>query len=231
MGKTVIAIDGSYRRGRTTDQSVEEILRAVREGGGQAETIRLLDVPLEFCTNCRSCTQKPDKRPRGRCIHNDAMSGILDRVDAADGIVLASPINFYNCTSLMRRFIERLVVYAYWPWGTHGGPRDRAAGKLKRAVLATSSACPAVIARLLIPSATKAMKAAARCIGARVVDTVWLGPVARPGGPGTFPAAAKASLSGGIEIDAVERVTFDGIRIGRVGTVSRIPSGIRRGKD
>jgi len=178
-GKQVIVINGSYRRGGITDQTVEEILRAVRDGGGQAETIDLLDVPLEFCTNCRSCTQKPDALPRGRCIHNDAMAGILDRVDAAEGIVLASPINFYSCTALMRRFIERLVVYAYWPWGYPRGPKDRAAGKLtKRAVLATSTACPAILARLLVPSATKAMKAAARCMGARVVDTVWLGMIA-----------------------------------------------------
>jgi multimeric flavodoxin WrbA len=179
MGKTVIAINGSYRRGGITDQTVEEILRAVRDNGGQAETIDLRDVPLEFCTNCRSCTQKPAPLPRGQCIHNDAMSGILDRVDAADKIVLASPINFYNCTALTRRFFERLVVYAYWPWGYPRGPKERSAGKLtKRAVLATSTACPAAIARRLIPSATKAMKAAARCMGARVVDTVWQGMIA-----------------------------------------------------
>lgn len=179
MVKTVIAINGSYRRGGITDQTVEEILRAVRDRGGQAETIQLLDVPLEFCTNCRACTQKADSLPRGRCIHNDAMAGILDRVDAADGIVLASPINFYNCTALMRRFIERLVGYAYWPWGYPRGPKDRLAGKLtKHAVVATSTACPAGIARLLLPSATNAMKAAAKCMGARVVDTVWLGMIA-----------------------------------------------------
>jgi hypothetical protein len=53
------------------------------------------------------------------------------------------------------------------------------AGKLtKRAVVATSTACPAIIGRLLIPGATKAMKVAARCMGARVVDTVWPGMIA-----------------------------------------------------
>lgn len=176
MGKNVIAIVGSYRRGGITDQSVQEILKAVRDRDGRVEIVDLRDTPIEFCTNCRRCTQNQNDLPRGRCVHQDAMNGILDRVDAADGIVLAAPINFFNCTALMRRFVERLIVYAYWPWDPPRWPKDRAAGKLtKRAVIATSTACPAWIGRLLFPSATKGLKAAARCMGAKVVDVLWFG--------------------------------------------------------
>ena len=53
---------------------------------------------------------------RGKCVHNDDMDEILRAVDAADAVVLAAPTNFFNVNALTRRFIERLVPYAYWPW-------------------------------------------------------------------------------------------------------------------
>lgn len=57
MGQNIIAIVGSYRRGGITDQTVQEILKAVRDRGGQTEIVDLRDTPIEFCTNCRRCTQ------------------------------------------------------------------------------------------------------------------------------------------------------------------------------
>jgi multimeric flavodoxin WrbA len=47
-------------------------------------------------------------------------------------VMLGSPMNFWTVTALMKRFIERLVCYAYWPWGivapqTRKGPRDKRA--------------------------------------------------------------------------------------------------------
>jgi multimeric flavodoxin WrbA len=45
------------------------------------------------------------------------MGAILDEIAASDAVVLASPMNFWTVTALMKRFIERLVCFAYWPWG------------------------------------------------------------------------------------------------------------------
>ncbi len=170
----VVAISGSYRRGRITDQLVAEILRAVTDRGGRTEWIHLLGRKIEFCTNCRNCTQNPSDYPRGQCVLHDEMSEILDHIDAADAVVLAAPTNFFNVTALMRRFIERLVAYAYWPW-KQGGPKGRIKKPTKKAVLVSSSACPEFLARLMLRGGLRILKVAAQCVGARVVNTVFVG--------------------------------------------------------
>lgn len=112
----ITAILGTYRKGGVIDSAVEEILVAAREAGAETEKIYLLDKRIEFCTNCRACTQQEGQGP-GQCGTDDDMRWILDAVERSDALVLASPMNFWSVTALMKRFIERLVCFAYWPWG------------------------------------------------------------------------------------------------------------------
>jgi multimeric flavodoxin WrbA len=66
MNKRVVAIVGSYRKGGVTETAVEAILEGARAKGADTQFIRLSDHPLEFCTNCRRCTQDPGEA-RGTC--------------------------------------------------------------------------------------------------------------------------------------------------------------------
>ena len=105
--------------------------------------IYLIDKHIEFCTNCRTCTQQEGSQ-RGQCPIDDDMQGILQQIERSDAIVLASPMNFWTVTAVMKRFIERLVCFAYWPWGRHA-PKIRKRRKTKRAVVVISSAAPLVV--------------------------------------------------------------------------------------
>jgi len=116
MGKRILGIVGSYRKNDTIDSLVSEVLSSAEERGTETEKIYLLDKQIEFCTNCRTCTQRRETE-RGECIHRDDMPGILDRYDASDGIVIGAPVNCFNLNALIRRFMERLVCFTYWPWG------------------------------------------------------------------------------------------------------------------
>lgn len=175
MAKKIIAITGSYRKGGIVDRTVEAILQAAAEKGAETETIRLMDHPLAFCLNCRKCTQLEGPR-RGVCVHDDEMADILDRIEAADGIVLASPVNFFGATAVMQRFIERLVCYAYWPWGKPG-PSLRLKDRGLRAVLVTSSAMPAAMGRVFTRSLSS-LKRAAQTLGAKTAGTLFVGTAA-----------------------------------------------------
>lgn len=173
--KKIVAVVGTYRSGRTIDTAVEELLSAARQEGVDTETISLLDKKIEFCTNCRTCTQIPGDK-RGDCPIQDDMGEILTTLEEADGLVLASPVNFGNVTGLMKRFIERLVCYAYWPWDCSCGPKHRIKKAFKPAVLITSTACPAIIGRrLTAANPLKTMKMAARCLGAKPAGTLYFG--------------------------------------------------------
>lgn len=178
MAVKVIGIIGSYRKGKTIDSAVSEVLEGAEAGGAETKKINLLDKHIEFCTNCRSCTQKKAEGRRGKCVHNDDMEGIMAEIDDADAVVLGSPVNFGTVTALMKRFIERLIPYGYWPWGEALAPVNRIVKADKKAVIVTSSACPAFLGRILMPGALGTLKKAAKIMGAKVTKSLYFGPVA-----------------------------------------------------
>ena len=126
----ILSINGSYRDDGVTDQMVEAMAQAIKATGSDVEVIRLRDHPIEFCLNCRACTQQPGKIP-GKCIQHDGMQELIDKIEQADGYILASPTNFGSVTAIFKRFMERLVVYAYWPWDINT-PRLRKANIPKK---------------------------------------------------------------------------------------------------
>ncbi len=173
MAKKIVALTGSYRRGGVIDLAVAAMAGAARERGAEVSVINLLDKQVEFCTNCRACTQGPGEA-RGVCVLQDDMAAILDQLEAADGLILAAPVNFFNVTAITRRFLERLAVYAYWPWGQLA-PKFRIKTGKKKAVLVTSSAAPSLIGRLFFKGALKALKIAADAVGAKPVGSLYIG--------------------------------------------------------
>jgi NAD(P)H-dependent FMN reductase len=177
MSKTIVAIVGTYRKAGVIDTAVDEILKAAQAAGIQTSKICLIDKHIEFCTNCRTCTQQPGLT-RGTCPLNDDMAEILDQIDAADALVITSPINFFNVTAVTRKFLERLLVYAYWPWGS-SIPKFRVAKSGKKAVLVTASAAPAFIGKIFFRQALGALKAIAQCLGAKVIARLYFGMVAQ----------------------------------------------------
>jgi len=172
--RRILLINGSYRDDGITDQVVAEMAAAARTAGAEVEEIVLRDRPIEFCLNCRHCTQRPGTEP-GDCVHEDGMAEIIRSIEAADAYVLASPTNFGSVTALFKRFLERLTVYAWWPWGQPAPTFRKPA--VKPAVLVSSSAAPGFLGRWAF-STVKQLKMAARSIGARPVATLFTGLVA-----------------------------------------------------
>lgn len=171
----ILAIIGTYRKGGIIDTAVEEVLAGAREQGAETDKIYLTDRHVEFCTNCRTCTQKPGPEP-GLCVIDDDMKTMLGDISGADAFVLASPINMGTVTAVMKRFIERLVCFAYWPWETVV-PKYRLDRIPKRAVLVSSSAAPARMSRMMA-GMPKVLKEAARLMGAQPIGTLFIGKAA-----------------------------------------------------
>lgn len=169
----ILAINGSYRENGLTDQAVATLASAIREHHAKVETVLLRETPIEFCLNCRECTQQAGETP-GKCVQHDGMQELVERIEAADGYILAAPTNFGGVTALFKRFMERLVVYAYWPWGSPSPHYRKASSVKKPALIVTSSAAPALLGRLAFHS-VKELKQTAKSIGARPVGTLYTG--------------------------------------------------------
>ena len=168
----LLAVNGSYRENGTIDQAVKLAVETASEAGVAMEVIHLRDFPIEFCRNCRQCTQVPGEAP-AECVQQDRMRELIEKIEAADGYILASPTNFYSVTAVFKRFMERLVVYAYWPWGSNA-PKLRKKRATKRAVLIASSAAPGLMGRYLYTT-LKQLKMTAETIGAKPVGSVFIG--------------------------------------------------------
>lgn len=196
MPKKIIAIIGSYRKSGVIDQAVDAALKPAVANGAEAEKVYLTDKHIEFCTNCRACTQESPDKIRGKCVISDDMNGILDKIDSSDAIILASPVNFSTVTALMKKFVERLIVYGYWPWSGKF-PVNRVKARNKKCVIITASGCPVILNRLLMPSALNIMKMSAGLVGARVVKSLYFGSAGISRSPKLTAAQNKAAGSSG----------------------------------
>ncbi|MBF0207417.1 MAG: flavodoxin family protein [Oligoflexia bacterium] len=172
MMKKVVAIMGSYRKNGVIDSIVVSMLETLKKEGVEVIKHDLLDKKIEFCTNCRQCTQA-EGTDRGKCIHNDDFNGMMVDIDSADGLILAAPTNFFTINALTKRFIERLVCFAYWPF-KQLGPKMRIKHRSKKAIIVSSSAMPGLLGRIFT-SSLKILKVAAQTLGAKVVGTLYVG--------------------------------------------------------
>lgn len=174
MNKKIIGIIGTYRKGKIIDTAVSEVLRGARDAGFETKKIYLIDKHIEYCTNCRTCTQDSLDKKRGRCIHTDDMDQILQDIDDAEGIVLGSPVNFSTVTAVMKKFVERMVSLGYWPWAKPV-PEGRIKKCTKKSIIVTASACPAFIGRILMPNCLSIFKRVSQLCGAKVIKSLYFG--------------------------------------------------------
>jgi multimeric flavodoxin WrbA len=173
----VLAINGSYRDDGITDQTVQTFAQGLKASGAEVEIILLREYPIEFCLNCRACTQKPGVKP-SKCVHNDGMQKLIDKIEQADCYILASPTNFGSVTAIFKRFMERLAVYAYWTWDMNGPQYRNAQAPRKKALLVSSCAAPGILGRWLFGTNNQ-LKTTAKTIGADVVGSLFTGMIAK----------------------------------------------------
>ncbi len=178
MGKQVVGIMGSYRKGGAIDTVVSEVLKAAQDQGADIAKIDLIDKHIEYCLNCRACCQEPGPQ-RGTCVINDDMEEILATLEWADAIVLGAPVNFGDVNALTRTFLERMVGFTFWPWEYPAGPKIRNQTMAKKAVLVTASSAPGLLTKLFARS-LKTLKTMARLLGAKPIGVVVVGLVNEP---------------------------------------------------
>lgn len=105
MSKKVLILSGSPRKGGNSDLLCDEFLRGAAESGNQVEKIFLRSKKIAPCNACYFCTQHG-----GACAIHDDMADILDKMQAADVIVMASPVYFYSIDAQMKAVIDRCVA-------------------------------------------------------------------------------------------------------------------------
>ena len=99
--KKVIGICGSPRVGGNTDILVHEVLKGASDVGCETEYIALSGLSVLPCIACGAC------KTSRTCIHKDDMPGLIEKIKAADVVVLGTPVYYWGPTAQMKTFTDR----------------------------------------------------------------------------------------------------------------------------
>lgn len=99
----VLVINGSPREKGNSDLLCDEFIRGAEEEGHQVEKISLRSREIHPCRACYACFRT------GSCVQKDDMAEILDKAEAADVLLLASPTYFLTMSGQMKVMIDRLL--------------------------------------------------------------------------------------------------------------------------
>ena len=86
--KNVLIISSSPRKGGNSETLCEEFYAGATEAGHNAEIVSLRDKNINYCKGCYVC------RKRGKCVQDDDMLPLLEKIKEADVLVLATPVYF-----------------------------------------------------------------------------------------------------------------------------------------
>jgi len=141
-GRRVLALSASPRRKGNSRALAEAVLEGAAEAGGSVELIHLADHVQELLRNCREC-----RKADGTCSIADGYSDLfLNKVLAADALVLATPIWWYGMSAHLKNFLDRMFCYVAASYPDFRTIHQRIMGK--RIVLALSAEESNLAARL-----------------------------------------------------------------------------------
>ena len=100
-----LGINGSPHRDGNTAIMVGWVLEELAAQGIETEVFHLAGKPLRGCIDCGRCFVNQDKRCNMR---TDALNDVLDRILAADAVIIGAPTYFANVPAGVKALIERV---------------------------------------------------------------------------------------------------------------------------
>lgn len=100
----VIAFNGSPRSDGNTTILINHVFRGLEKGGIETELVQLSGKAIHGCISCYKCFENKDQRC---AVKTDAANECIEKMVAADGIILGSPVYFSDVTPEMKSLIDR----------------------------------------------------------------------------------------------------------------------------
>jgi multimeric flavodoxin WrbA len=100
----VVAFNGSPRKGGNTEHLLQHVLTMIEGEGISTELIRIGGKKVHGCTACGKCFESQDQK----CvIDNDFVNGCIEKMVAAEGILIGSPTYFADVSTETKALIDR----------------------------------------------------------------------------------------------------------------------------
>lgn len=100
----VVAFNGSARKDGNTAILIGYVSRELEKEGVETELIQLSGSRIHGCIACMKCFENKDQRCS---VKDDIVNDCIEKMLAADGIILGSPTYFANVSTEMKALIDR----------------------------------------------------------------------------------------------------------------------------
>ena len=105
----VVAINGSARKGGNTSILLRRVLGELEKEGIETELVEMSGANIHGCKACYKCSSRHD----GRCSQrDDDGNSFIEKMAAADGILLGSPTYVTDVSAEMKALIDRACLVA-----------------------------------------------------------------------------------------------------------------------
>ncbi|MDR1110386.1 MAG: flavodoxin family protein [Deltaproteobacteria bacterium] len=94
----IMAFSGSPIRNGSIEKGLEAVLEAT---GLEYELVRLSEIDMRVCMGCKGCVGS------NRCVIDDGVNPLLEKIEKAQGLVLSAFPSFGSVNALTKVFIER----------------------------------------------------------------------------------------------------------------------------
>lgn len=104
----VLIINGSPRINGNTSIAVTELVKTFEAEGIEAEVCQIGNKDIRGCIACGKCGEL------GRCVFNDAVNELAAKFEAADGLIVASPVYYASANATLIACLDRLFFSSHF---------------------------------------------------------------------------------------------------------------------
>ena len=98
----VLLLNGSPHANGCTATALNEMIAVFEQEGIETELIQVGNKDIRGCISCGNCSKT------GRCVFDDLVNEVAPKFEAADGLVIGSPVYYASPNGTILSFMDRL---------------------------------------------------------------------------------------------------------------------------
>ena len=98
----VLLLNGSPKPNGNTALALREMAEVFAQEGIETEIVHVGNQDIRGCIACGSCGRL------GKCVFDDAVNAIASKFEAADGLVIGSPVYYASANATLMALMQRL---------------------------------------------------------------------------------------------------------------------------
>lgn len=104
----VLILNGSPRLNGNTTIAIREMEKIFAESGVETETVQIGMKDVRGCIACGRCAELD------RCVFDDVVNELAPKFEAADGLVIASPVYYASANATLIACLDRLFYSTHF---------------------------------------------------------------------------------------------------------------------